>query len=252
MAVSDRVARSWPDFEKQARGGARESEWADASVWFRTDIGAAGTFSLEPQTPAALTEDGAPTNPHLGVMISISTDPGQIVKEVSAEHGPDPELTDAQVRDLVRDMKEDRPDLDWDNLLMGRLAGPATPDRPNVPVWDYLDHSRRHPEVSFGTLTAARFPIRHFDGPWNVTSVDEELKPFPASYRGPRPEPRFVVDAEAIVRRYAAFREAGIIEWAPTERGLLYVRPLSAHRAVIHTWMQTLRPVQNPPGDPSG
>lgn len=47
---------------------------------------------------------------------------------------PEPERTDEGIDELVRGLKADRPDLDWDNLLIGRLAGPVSEDRPDVPI----------------------------------------------------------------------------------------------------------------------
>lgn len=46
-------------------------------------------------------------------------------------------MTEDQRLEIVRDLQEDHPDLDWENLLAGSLAGPASTDRPDMPVWEY-------------------------------------------------------------------------------------------------------------------
>lgn len=144
--------------------------------------------------------------------------------------------SDEEIAARVRDMKAGRPDLDWDNLLTGRLAGPATDDRPDFPIWDYLDVVEADPNVSLRTLSAARFPVRYQEGIWSVTSIDEELRPTPTSYKGTLPAPRFVLDEAAIVRRYRALHEAGLIEWDAPSRGLVFLVPAAVYRPVMRAW----------------
>lgn len=155
----------------------------------------------------------------------------------------DPNLSVEDREALQRDLLEDRPGLDLDNLLMGELAGPASPDRPDLPVWEYRSHVRSRPDVSLADLTRVRFPVRFFEGPADVTSVDEELKPFPRSFRGPVPEPVYVIDAEAILRRYEMEHDAGLQEWDHDARGIVRLQPLAARRPVIEAWVRTLERV---------
>lgn len=149
---------------------------------------------------------------------------------------PEPERTDEEIAALVRRMKADRPDLDWDNLLMGRLAGPASPDRPDIPVWEYDRAAEADPDIALADLTAVRFPVRYFEGGWSVTSVDEELKPIPSSYKGVPPTPRFTEDAMSVIRRYQALHGAGIVAWDSASRSLSYLQPVGTYVEVLKAW----------------
>ena len=152
----------------------------------------------------------------------------------------DPRISDAERDEMKRSMLEERPDADLENLLMGELDGPASSDRPDLPVWDYLSFTESHPEVVLSDLTSIRFPVLYFEGESGVTSVDEQLKPIPRSYKGRVPEPLYVVNAEAIVRRYAMEHEAGLQVWDHDARGVVRLQPLGAWRDVLQAWIATL------------
>lgn len=155
---------------------------------------------------------------------------------MDAVREPEPERSDEEIAELVRELKADRPDLDWDNLLMGRLAGPASDDRPAVPVWDYPAVAASDPEIQLEDLAAVRFPVRYFEGGWSVTSVDEHLKPFPSSYEGTLLTPRFPRDAMSVIRMYQALHDADLVAWDADSRGLIYLQPIENHRATINSW----------------
>jgi hypothetical protein len=155
---------------------------------------------------------------------------------------PERERSDEEIVELVREMKSDRPDLDWDNLLMGRLAGPATDDRPDFPIWDYPAAMNADPTVTLERLAAARFPVQYFGGGWSVTSIDEELKPAPASFKDRLPAPRFHLDADAVIRRYRALRDAGVVVWDPHSRGLVYVEPPEVYQPIMKAWAEDETP----------
>lgn len=89
IAMTDEVARSWPDLEEQARQDATRLELLTAAIWYRTDTGSFGTLSLAPERSYSLTDEPKPTNPYRGTIISASADPEQISREVRAEHRPD-------------------------------------------------------------------------------------------------------------------------------------------------------------------
>lgn len=140
---------------------------------------------------------------------------------------------------IVGELIEEHPALDLANSLSGALAGPASPDRPDLPVWDYPDLVRRNPTVSWAQLAAIRFPVLFFEGESSVTSIDEELRPLP-SHLEHRPQPRFVLDAEAVVRRYSMERDAGLVEWDARSRGIRYLTPVAGRRSVVQAWVDTL------------
>lgn len=233
--VSDEVAASWSDVANQA-GQEATKHGGHAVVYVRTDAGAFGSIPVTPRAPITITEDGSATAPDFGVIVSASADLEEVTAAVKAERGADPERTDAEVAALVRKMKEDRPDLDWDNLLTGRLAGPASSDRPDVPVWDYVTFVDAHPEVRIGDLTAVRFPVRFFEDSCSVTSVDEELRPLPFSFKGTPPQPRFPQTPRTVIDRYKALHDAGVITWDPDQRGVVYLKPAGSYRAVLNAW----------------
>ncbi|GAA4756531.1 hypothetical protein GCM10025783_32330 [Amnibacterium soli] len=153
----------------------------------------------------------------------------------------DARVSDAERDEMKRNMLEERPDADLENLLMGELDAPASPDRPDLPVWDYLSFTESHPEVALSDLTSVRFPVLYFEGESSVTSVDEEMKPLPRSYKGRVPESLYVIDAVAIVRRYAMEHEAGLQVWDHEARGIVRLQPLAAWRDVLQAWTETLQ-----------
>lgn len=152
----------------------------------------------------------------------------------------DPKISEAERDEMRRHMLEERPNADLENLLMGELYGPASPDRPDLPVWDYVSFTGSHSEVVLSDLTSVRFPVLYFEGESTVTSVDEELKPFPRSYTGRVPQSMYVIDAEAIVRRYGMEYEAGLHEWDHHARGIVRLQPHGAWSHVLQAWTETL------------
>ncbi|RIX28270.1 hypothetical protein D1781_12500 [Amnibacterium setariae] len=149
-------------------------------------------------------------------------------------------MDDEEREALRQELLRDHPDLDLENLLMGELAGPASPDRPDLPVWEYRAFVRDHPGADPATLAAIRFPVRYAEGTSGVTSIAEQLKPYPRSFRGRVPEPVVVIDADAIARRYEMEHEAGLQEWDHDARGIVRLQPLAAWREVTRAWFDTL------------
>jgi len=149
---------------------------------------------------------------------------------------PDHEPNDDQVKAALRQIAADFPSADLPNLVAGRLAGPASPNRPNVPVWDYLTLAEDSNGPDLEVLTAMRFPVRFIEGVVSVTSIDEELRPFPTSFRGAIPKPRIDMDARKVIDRYRFLHGSGVVEWDPDERGIVYTQPISAFRATLEEW----------------
>ena len=56
---------------------------------------------------------------------------------------------------------EEHPNLDLENSLGGALAGPASPDRPDLPVWDFFEIVQGENSVSLSELSA---PVLCFEG----------------------------------------------------------------------------------------
>jgi hypothetical protein len=239
--ISDEAAETWPAAVERAQRQAA-ADGLPPVVWMLTDRGVTGALSIRNEWPATIGDEGEPSEPEFGTIVRVSTDVDEIASAAAAGRPPEAARSDAEIRQLVGSLKAERPDLDWDNLLSGALAGPAGPDRPDLPVWEYPNIARDNPDVQLRDLTAVRFPVRYFEGPSSVTSIDEELRPLPSSYKGTAPKPRYIITAEAIIRRYAAMHEAGLIVWDPNERGIVYVKPLGAQRKVLAQWIHTLQP----------
>ena len=69
-----------------------------------------------------------------------------------------------------------------------------------------------------------------------MTSIDEELKPFPSSYKGTPPKPRFAQTPKTVISRYAALHEAGLLAWDPIARGITYLATMGTSRPVLLAW----------------
>ena len=101
------------------------------------------------------------------------------------------------------------PNFDAERLAAGHLAGPASIDRPAVPVWEYLAFVTKHPGVSVNEISQVRFPISFHDGGSTVASIAEHTAP------GPIPA-TFLVAAEDIVYLYALMHDEGAMQWNAT------------------------------------
>jgi len=144
--------------------------------------------------------------------------------------------------EVVKGIVEQHPQVDLANSLSGALAGPASPDRPDVPVWNYLELAQSDPSVSLAQLSAVRFPVLFFEGESSVDSVDEHLRPPPSHLKVQPPPMRVVIDAPAVIRRFAMERDAGLVEWDPRSRGVRYLVPVAERTPVLQAWFETLAP----------
>jgi hypothetical protein len=143
----------------------------------------------------------------------------------------DSSLSEDERRERVRMLVESAPDgVDIERLLAGSLAGPESADRPDVPVWEYVEYAATHPDVTLDDLGEVRFPIRNARGDTVPTSIDELLKPGP----GPaavHPTRRDIVDL------YAAMHAAGLLRWDAATRTIVRVdAPSSDVAAVAAAW----------------
>jgi hypothetical protein len=149
------------------------------------------------------------------------------------------ELSEERRLEIIRGLQDAArrdgfPDIDIDSLVAGDLAGPASTDRPPVPVWEYLDYAVEHPGVSIEELSKVRFPILfHCEGSM-VTSIAEHTAP------GPVP-PRLVVTADDVVRLYALMHEAGAMQWNAETRTIEEVKPRYSYApAIYEKWASQL------------
>lgn len=135
----------------------------------------------------------------------------------------------------LREIQAAHPDIDVASLAGGILAGPASADRPPVPVWEYLEYRAAHPEISMDAISRTRFPVALYSGDTTVTSIAELLAP------GPRVA-AFVLAAEDIIDLYKLMHEAGAMRWNPETRTHEEVRPPASYvDSVYGTWRRGLQ-----------
>lgn len=124
---------------------------------------------------------------------------------------------------------ESAPDgVDMERLLAGSLAGPESADRPDVPVWEYVEYAATHPGVTLDDLGPVRFPIRNARGDTIPISIDELLSP------GPGPAAVHATRRD-VVDLYAAMHAAGLLRWDATTRTIVQVDAPSSDVAAVHT-----------------
>lgn len=136
-----------------------------------------------------------------------------------------------QIRAVARDAGS--PDYDVESRLAGHLAGPASEDRPEVPVWQYFEYAAAAPGVTIEELINIRFPISFHGEGSTVTSIAEELKPAPVAAP-------LVPTAEDIVRRYAMMHDAGVLDWNTVTRTVERLKPLESEMKVYKEWWNQL------------
>lgn len=120
-------------------------------------------------------------------------------------------------------------------LVGGRLAGRATPDRPDVPIWEYRNYVAGHPEVALEELSTIRFPIVFYGGHEStVGSAADSLAP------GPVP-PTVPITLDDVIDLWTQLHAAGVVQWDCERRAVEHVRPLEDYRAVLTRWGVTLR-----------
>ena len=129
---------------------------------------------------------------------------------------------------ILERLERDRPGLS--KLTAGVLAGPATPDRPDVPIWEYLRFADTHPEVSIDELARIRFPLVFFGGEEStVQAAAEELEPHPAPTR-------WLQTIETVVEQWSALFTAGVVRWNSELRAVEMILPMTEYRRVLTEW----------------
>jgi hypothetical protein len=159
-----------------------------------------------------------------------------IDKESAGRRLTEEQLLEERRRDQLRAIQAAAPpDVDIESLAAGSLAGQASPDRPPVPVWEYLDYQAAHPEFSIEAISRIRFPVElHGGGARMVTSIAEFTAPGPRS-------PTYTVNPEDIVRLYRLIFEAGAMIWNPQTRTHEEIRPSASYaRQVAEAWRREL------------
>ena len=116
------------------------------------------------------------------------------------------------------------------NLAAGVLAGKATPDRPDVPIWDYLRFAATHPEISIDDLAQIRFPVVFFGvEEFTIESAADLLEPHPIPPRRPW-------TLETVIDMWTAIFAGGIVRWNSELRAVEMIQPMSEYKRVLREW----------------
>jgi hypothetical protein len=171
--------------------------------------------------------------------------PAVAVAQVLEEAGMAEEWSEQQRVERLREIQAAYPDIDVTSLAAGVLAGPASPDRPPVPVWEYLEYLAAHPEISKDAISRTRFPVALYSGDTTVTSIAELLTPRPRV-------PTSVPTVDDVIDLYKLMHEAGAMRWNPETRTHEEVKPPASYvDSVYGTWRRGLQAKAARPGRPT-
>lgn len=125
-------------------------------------------------------------------------------------------------------------------LAAGELAGPATPDRPNVPIWEYENYAEQHPDVNVDDLVTVRFPvIFHGGNDFTIDSAAEYLRTDPV----PPPTPMTLGEVIDLWRHLHA---AGVVAWDSDRRAVEHCRPFDDYEIAVAAWRVKFRSAPRP------
>jgi hypothetical protein len=128
----------------------------------------------------------------------------------------------------LEELEPQRPGLA--KLVGGVLTGRATPERPNVPIWDYLQFAADHPEVTLDELIEIRFPVNFLKGEdFTIDPAAESLRTDPV----PPPVPETL---DSVIERWKALHTAGVVEWNIDKRAVEMIRPMNEYKRVLDKW----------------
>lgn len=145
-------------------------------------------------------------------------------------------MTEEERLERVRILKASAPEgVDIEGLLGGSLAGPVSPDRPDVPPWEYPEYAASHPRVTLEELAKVRFPIRiESTGYTFPCSIHEFAKPGAT----PDPVPKTLLDAvDFFVEKHAV----GAWRWDVADRTVIAHDDVAPDAATFHAaWQERI------------
>lgn len=161
----------------------------------------------------------------------LSIGEGVVMNEQRAEELP-PEI--------LRLIKEAQPDIDVSNVIIGSLAGPASPNRPPVPVWEYLVYmDEQQPKLTLAEIEQYRFPIILHGGETMITSIADMTQPAGP----PTAPPTYIVDTPDVIRLYKLMHIHGALGWnVDTLSHEELLTPSDYRESVYEEWREGLRP----------
>lgn len=138
----------------------------------------------------------------------------------------------------LESLEAERPGLA--SLVAGKLAGRATPGRPDVPVWDYELYVTDHADVELEDLAVVRFPVVFFGGDeFTITSASEELRADASSLLAP-------ITLDSVIDKWRRLHAAGVVRWDSTGRAVEHVRSFDDYKVVIAEWGTALGRTHTP------
>lgn len=113
-----------------------------------------------------------------------------------------------EVREKLLQLNRDHPEVGVLSKLAGNLIGPASPGRPDFPVWQYREVGE-DPESDWTLveLHSVRFPFHTWSGEWATVSVIEISQ----TWR---------VEPDVVTEFYRKCADAGHLSWDQESRGL--------------------------------
>jgi hypothetical protein len=137
---------------------------------------------------------------------------------------------------LLQVMRENGFTPQHEHLLGGELAGPASADRPDTPIWDYLALSKTQSKMTLDQLLHLRFPVHFLEGGSTITSIAEEATLFGQTTASTGTNQAEPANVKAILDRYRYLHNEGAIAWDSKNRALLIVVSISRYREFLGGW----------------
>lgn len=137
-------------------------------------------------------------------------------------------MPESERLELVRKLRED-PRL-ASIPLAGRLAGRATPDRPAVPPWEYVEYAAATDGISLADLAGVRIPEIFFGGKdFGVFSIAEWTEPSPGRVNSS-------LSVEDVIALFVYLHASGVVGWDSEQRAITHLRPLQVYGRAIRNW----------------
>ena len=146
--------------------------------------------------------------------------------------GTEPAMTENERLETIAKLVKRSPDRDLSKLLAGHLAGPADPDRPPVPIWDFAEYAASA-GVEMETLLEWRYPLEFFRGGSTVVSVAEELRD---DLPGITP-----LVASDVIRRYRLLADAGALAWNADCKSMVAMSPHDEWSPIYRVWSDEMK-----------
>ena len=144
-------------------------------------------------------------------------------------------MDEIERRAILEKLDRDHPGRHLSSLAGGSLAGRATRDRPDVPIWDYPDYLKAHPEVDPAELNAIRYPVIFFGA--EESTIDSLVEHVSVDST----QPGFLDMSESVVALWRHLYDSGIVQWNSDLRAVEHVQPLEAYGEAVRQWTRMLR-----------